>query len=60
MQRIGEVGRVFVVRDGVAREQVVALGEAEGPKVEIRAGLTGKELLVAHPELVHDGDAAGP
>ena len=31
----GEVGRVFVVRDGVAREQVVALGEggrADGRK----------------------------
>ena len=43
VQRTGEVGRVFVVRDGVAREQVVALGEADEAKVEIRAGLTGKE-----------------
>ena len=58
--RSGEVGRVFVVRGGVAREQVVAIGEAEGPAVEIRAGLTGQELLAAHPELVHDGDAARP
>ncbi len=56
VQRMGEVARVFVVRDGAAREQVVALGEQSGGKVEIRSGLTGKEILVAHPELVHDGD----
>ena len=60
VQKTGEVARVFVVRDGVAREQVVALGEADSGKVEIRSGLTGKELLVARPELVHDGDAVRP
>ena len=48
---------VYVVRDGVAREQVVALGEESNGKVRIRSGLTGEELLVARPELVHDGDA---
>ena len=57
VQRMGEVARVFVVRDGVAREQVVALGEEAKGKVEITSGLTGKEILVARPELVHDGDA---
>ena len=56
VQKTGEVARVFVVRDGGAREQVVALGEPTGGKVEIRSGLTGKEILVARPELVHDGD----
>ena len=56
VEKTGEVARVFVVRDGVAREQVVALGEEEKGKVEIRSGLTGKEILVAQPELVHDGD----
>jgi len=30
-----EVGRVFVVRDGFAREQVVALGDVAGGKIEI-------------------------
>ena len=57
VQRMGEVARVFVVRDGVAREQVVALGEMDRGKVEIRSGLTGREMLVAQPELVQDGDA---
>ncbi len=56
VQRMGEVARVFVVRDGVAREQVVALGEMEQGKVEIRSGLSGRETLVARPELVKDGD----
>jgi RND family efflux transporter MFP subunit len=56
VQRMGEVARVYVVRDGVAREQVVALGEMDQGKVEIRAGLTGREMLVARPELVKDGD----
>jgi hypothetical protein len=53
---MGEVSRVFVVRDGIAHVQIVALGEEEDGKVEIRTGLTGKEILVANPELVHDGD----
>ena len=60
VQKTGEVARVFVVRNGVAREQVVALGEVEKGKVEIRAGLTGNETLVAHPNLVRDGDAVRP
>jgi multidrug efflux pump subunit AcrA (membrane-fusion protein) len=57
VQKVGEAARVFVVRDGAAREQVVALGEVRRQKVQIASGLTGKERLVAHPELVRDGDA---
>jgi RND family efflux transporter MFP subunit len=60
VERTGDVGRVFVVHDGVAREQIVALGELVGEKVEIRSGLTGKEQLVAHPEKVQDGEAIRP
>jgi RND family efflux transporter MFP subunit len=60
VERTGEVGRVFVVRDGVAREQIVALGDEIGGKMEIRAGLKGNETLVARPELVHDGDPVHP
>jgi RND family efflux transporter MFP subunit len=56
VQRMDEVARVFVVRDQMAREQVVALGRTLQDKVEIRSGLTGQELLVARPELVRDGD----
>jgi RND family efflux transporter MFP subunit len=60
VQWTGEVGRVFVDRDGVAREQVVALGDIVGNKIEIRSGLTGKEMLVANPARIHDGDALRP
>lgn len=56
VQRLEEVARVFVVRDQIAREQVVALGRTVHDKVEVRSGLTGNELLVARPELVRDGD----
>ncbi len=57
VEKTGEVARVFVVRGGIAREQVVALGEVERGKVEILAGLTGRETLVANPDAIHDGDA---
>jgi RND family efflux transporter MFP subunit len=57
VERKGEVGNVFVDRSGVARAQVVALGEVADGQIEIRSGLTGKEILVANPALVHDGDA---
>jgi RND family efflux transporter MFP subunit len=60
VQKAEDVARVFVVRDGAIREQVVGLGEVRGDKVEIRTGLSGRELLAAHPDRVHDGDAASP
>jgi len=56
VQKTGEVGHVFVVRDGAAHEQIVALGAEEKGKVEILSGLTGKEILVVNPATVHDGD----
>ncbi len=59
VRRTGEVGRVFVVRDGAAREQVVALGDRSGDKIEIRSGLAGDETLVADPDSVKDGAKVG-
>lgn len=56
VQRSGEVATAYVVRDGIARGQVVALGEEREGKVRIRSGLTGTESLLARPELFHDGD----
>ena len=56
VQRSGEVATAYVVRDGIARGQVVALGEERNGKVHIRFGLTGAESLLARPELFHDGD----
>lgn len=56
VQKLGEVASVFVVRDGVAREQVVALGDVENGMVHVKSGLTDADILVANPNLVHDGD----
>ena len=55
VQRTGEVARVFVVREGVARERVVSLGEASGARVEVRSGLDGSETVVAQADKVRDG-----
>ena len=59
VRKNGEVGRVFIVRDGVVRERVVAFGERVGNKIEIRTGLKGDEMLVANPDSVKDGDKVG-
>jgi len=56
VQRTGEVARVFVVRDGMAREQVVALGDTMKDKIQVKSGLTATDVLVANPDQVHDGD----
>ncbi len=56
VQRSGEVAMTYVLRDGIARGQVVSLGEEREGKVRIRLGLTGTELLLARPGLFHDGD----
>ena len=59
VERMGEVARVFVVRDGVAREQVVALGEERRGRWK-SAPAQRQEILVARHEAVHDGDRVGP
>ncbi|MHB1036589.1 MAG: efflux RND transporter periplasmic adaptor subunit [Pirellulales bacterium] len=60
VEKTGEASRVFVVRGGVAREQVVSLGEVNGAAVQITSGLTGKERVVARPDRVRDGDTVRP
>lgn len=55
VQRTGEVARVFVVREGFARERVVSLGDASAARVEVRSGLDGSETVVAQADKVRDG-----
>lgn len=52
----GDISRIFVVQDGVAREQVVSTGELRDGKIEITGGLAGSETVVTAPERIHDGD----
>ena len=53
----GEVGALFVVRQGVIREQIVSLGETVDGRVRIASGLAPGDVVITTPALVHDGDA---
>jgi len=52
----GDVAKLFIVRDGVARAQVVSTGDAKDGKIEVSGGLSGNETVITAPERVHDGD----
>jgi len=54
--RQGDTANAFVVRDSVARETVVALGETKDGKIEIVSGLAPGDVVVMEPGKVHDGD----
>jgi RND family efflux transporter MFP subunit len=55
VQKMGDVARVFVVRDDGVHEQVVALGKSGDNRVEILSGLKGTERIVRNPEKVREG-----
>jgi RND family efflux transporter MFP subunit len=55
VEKMGESARVFVVRDGGVREQVVALGKSDDNRIEITSGLQGTERIVCNPEKVRKG-----
>lgn len=50
-----EVGRVFVVRDGAAHEQVVSLGPTRDGRTRVFAGLQAGDVVVLNPAKVKDG-----
>jgi RND family efflux transporter MFP subunit len=54
--KVGEVAKVYVVRDGKAKEQIVSLGETDHERVYVASGLTGGETVITAPWRVHDGD----
>jgi membrane fusion protein, multidrug efflux system len=52
------VSRVFVIKDGHARERVVQLGQADGDLVEIKGGVAADEpVATSNVELLSDGMA---
>ena len=52
------VSRVFVIKDGYARERVVQVGQTEGDLVEIKAGVAADEnVATSNVELLSDGMA---
>lgn len=58
--RKGDVATVFVVKDGIAREQVTYTGEVEGGQVEIVSGLVKDDVVVTTPDRVYDGKRIAP
>jgi len=55
--RRGDAAAVFVVRDGLIREQIVSLGESAAGRVRILSGLAPGDVIITTPEKVHDGDS---
>jgi RND family efflux transporter MFP subunit len=54
----GDAAAVFVIREGVVREQIVAVGESAAGRVRIASGLAPGDTVVTTPEHVRDGDTA--
>jgi RND family efflux transporter MFP subunit len=54
--RQGDITKVFVVRDGVAREQVVSFRVAQEDLIELTSGIKADDVIVLTPEQIHDGD----
>jgi RND family efflux transporter MFP subunit len=55
VRREREVAKVFVVKDGVARERVVRLGDTFGNKVEVFDNLGPDDVLAADASKLSDG-----
>ncbi len=46
VRTVGEVNSVFVVKEGVAREEIVQLGLLEGDMIQIKQGVIGDDMVV--------------
>jgi membrane fusion protein (multidrug efflux system) len=53
--RQGDVARVFVVRDGIAREQIVTVGDEVDGKALVTGGIADSDQVVADASRVSDG-----
>ena len=52
------VSRVFVMKDGYARERIVQIGQTEGDLIEIRLGVTADEIVAtSNLEMLSEGVA---
>lgn len=54
--RQGDAAKVFAIRDGIAKETVIATGETADAKTEVVSGLAPGDLIVTEPMKVRDGD----
>ena len=53
--RQGDVARVYVVTEGVARERIVTVGDEDNGKALITSGLGAGDQVVADASRVSDG-----
>jgi RND family efflux transporter MFP subunit len=53
--RRGELNGVFLAKDGKAELRWLALGEAQGDRLPVRAGLAGAEKVIDAPGELRDG-----
>jgi multidrug efflux pump subunit AcrA (membrane-fusion protein) len=54
----GNVSRVFVIKDGVAQQRLVQIGQAEGDMIEIKSGIAADEIVATgNIEQLNDGTA---
>ena len=52
------VSRVFVMKDGYARERIVQIGQTEGDLIEIRSGISADEIVAtSNLEMLSEGVA---
>lgn len=52
------VSRIFVMKDGYARERVVQIGQTEGDLIEIKSGIAAEEIVAtSNLELLSEGVA---
>lgn len=55
------VSRVFVIKDGYARERMVQVGQTEGDLIEIKSGVAADEVVATgNLELLSEGAAVRP
>lgn len=56
VKTVGETNSVFVVKDGVAREQLVLLGLLDGDWIQVKRGIVeGDRVVVTNLEKLSDG-----
>ena len=54
----GGVSRVFVMKDGYARERIVQIGQTEGDLIEIKSGISADEVVAtSNLEVLSEGVA---
>jgi hypothetical protein len=53
----GELNGVFVIKDGKAQLRWLSLGEAEGDRFPVKAGLVKGEAVVDQPGQLKDGQS---